>query len=93
MIFRDTNVLSEMHHPKGTVLEDNYAGLTDAFGDRILPVLDSIAERWAELRTCHRDRGRVLIAATALVRDLTRWTRETRDFEGAGVRLFNPWEA
>ena len=33
-----------------------------------------------------------LIAATALVHDLTLWTRNTRDFEGTGVRLFNPWE-
>ena len=43
-------------------------------------------------------RGRILpladglIAATALVHDLTLWTRNTRDFEGTGVRLFNPWE-
>jgi toxin FitB len=32
------------------------------------------------------------IAATALVHDLTIWTRNTRDFDGTGVRLFNPWE-
>jgi toxin FitB len=34
-----------------------------------------------------------LIAATALVHDLTLWTRNSRDFDGTGVRLFNPWEA
>jgi predicted nucleic acid-binding protein len=33
-----------------------------------------------------------LIAATAVVHDLTLWTRNTRDFDGTGVRLFNPWE-
>ena len=33
-----------------------------------------------------------LIAATALVHDLTLWTRNTQDFDGLGVRLFNPWE-
>ena len=49
--------------------------------------------------TCSRDgAGRILhmadglIAATALVNDLTLWTRNTRDFDGTGVRLFNPWE-
>jgi predicted nucleic acid-binding protein len=33
-----------------------------------------------------------LIAATALFHDLTVVTRKTRDFEGTGVRLFNPWD-
>jgi hypothetical protein len=33
-----------------------------------------------------------LIAATALVHDLTLWTRNTHDFTGTGVRLFDPWE-
>ena len=51
-----------------------------------------------ELRAGHWQAGRVLpladglIAATALVHDLTLWTRNTRDFEGTGVRLFDPWE-
>jgi len=33
-----------------------------------------------------------LIAATALVHELTLATRNTADFEGTGVRLVNPWE-
>jgi predicted nucleic acid-binding protein len=33
-----------------------------------------------------------LIAATALVHDLTVVTRNTKDFEPMGVRCFNPWE-
>lgn len=32
-----------------------------------------------------------LIAATAIVHDLTVVTRNTRDFEGLGVEVFNPW--
>jgi hypothetical protein len=31
------------------------------------------------------------IAATALQLDLTLATRNTADFAGLGVRLFNPW--
>lgn len=31
------------------------------------------------------------VAATALVHNLTVVTRNTRDFAGAGVGLFNPW--
>ena len=33
-----------------------------------------------------------LIAATALVHDLTVVTRNIRDFEPMGVRLLNPWD-
>jgi predicted nucleic acid-binding protein len=33
-----------------------------------------------------------LIAATALVSDLTIVTRNTKDFEGIGVTTINPWE-
>ena len=83
---------------KRLALEGYYSGLTASFGDRILPIVASIAERWAELRASYRGVGRVLpladglIAATALVHDLTLWTRNTKDFGGTGVRLFNPWE-
>ena len=82
-----------------SALEGYYAGLRAAFGDRILPVLDSTSECWADLRATQRGRGRVLpladglIAATALVHDLTLWTRNVGDFDGTGVRLFDPWEA
>jgi predicted nucleic acid-binding protein len=83
---------------KRLALQGYYAGLTARFGDRILPIVASIAECWAELRASYRGVGRVLpvadglIAATAVVHDLTLWTRNTADFDGTGVRLFNPWE-
>jgi predicted nucleic acid-binding protein len=32
-----------------------------------------------------------MIAATALVHDLTLATRNTKDFAGCGVSLLNPW--
>ncbi|MBM2811817.1 MAG: vapC [Chloroflexi bacterium] len=53
--------------------------------------------RWAKLLADLRASGRPmpikdsLIAATALVHDLTVVTRNTRDFEHAGVNLFNPF--
>jgi predicted nucleic acid-binding protein len=34
----------------------------------------------------------MLIAATALSRDLTLVTRNTRDFESSGVLLLDPWQ-
>lgn len=84
--------------PRRTRLEAYYASLKKDFADRVLPIVTEISERWADLRAGYRRNGRVLpmagglIAATALVHDLTLWTRNTRDFDGTGARLFNPWE-
>jgi predicted nucleic acid-binding protein len=67
------------------------------FGGRILPISESIAERWGILAGQCRWRGRPLkladgfIAATALEHDLTIVTRNVRDFEGLGLNVLNPW--
>jgi predicted nucleic acid-binding protein len=69
--------------------------------DRIT-VLDfdrATASRWAQLVASLRRRGLSmpikdsLIAATALVHDLTVATRNTQDFAPAGVRLHNPFSS
>lgn len=76
-----------------------YEGIVRDHGESILPVSLAVAEAWGGLAASARARGRVLppsdglIAATALVHDLTLWTRNTRDFDGTGVRLLDPWEA
>jgi predicted nucleic acid-binding protein len=68
------------------------------FEGRILPVNESIAERWGSLAGECELKGRPLkvadglIAATALVHDLTVVTRNVRDFEGLGAEIFNPWD-
>lgn len=80
------------------VLASWYASLAETYADVILPITLEIAEHWGELAARLRNVGRPLdapdglIAATAIVHDLTLWTRNTRDFEGTGARLFNPWE-
>ncbi|MBX3530411.1 MAG: type II toxin-antitoxin system VapC family toxin [Rhizobiaceae bacterium] len=64
------------------------------FAGRILPIDALVAMRCAALHVPDPRPDRdAYIAATALVHDLTVVTRNTRDFEGTGVRLFNPWEA
>jgi toxin FitB len=64
------------------------------FSERILPVSTVVALRCAALHVPNRRPDRdAFIAATALVHDLIVVTRNTRDFEGTGVKLFNPWEA
>jgi toxin FitB len=63
-----------------------------AFEDRILPVDTAVARRCAHLHVPdpHSDRD-ALIAATALVHGMTVVTRNTRDFQGTGAKLLNPW--
>ena len=63
-----------------------------AFDGRILSVDTAVAQRCARLHVpdpkAERD---ALIAATALVHNLTVVTRNVIDFEPMGVDLLNPW--
>ncbi len=67
------------------------------FDSRILPVTKSIAERWGDVAGAAQLQGVAvgmadgLIAVTALEMDLVVVTRNTRHFEGLGVRVCNPW--
>jgi predicted nucleic acid-binding protein len=66
--------------------------LLPAFAGRILPVDTSVALRCAILHVPNpRPERDALIAATALVHGLTLVTRDTADFQHAGLRLLNPW--
>ena len=62
------------------------------FADRILPIDTAIAKVWGEL-SAHRSRPVVdtLIAATALVHDLTLVTRNTEDVRGIAMSVIDPW--
>lgn len=68
-------------------------GLRELFAERILVVGDAEVTCWGDL-SGHAELPVIdgLIAATALVHDLTLVTRNTRDFACAGVRLLNPWQ-
>ncbi len=67
------------------------------FGDRILEVDERVLIRWRELVFLGQKSGYtygqpdVLLAATALEANLGVVTRNTADFERAGVVLLNPW--
>ncbi|MEZ4234989.1 MAG: type II toxin-antitoxin system VapC family toxin [Myxococcota bacterium] len=70
------------------------AGLLGAFESRILPVDVRVAEMWG--RSNVPDPVPTvdgLLAATALVHDLTFVTRNVEDIAGTGVRVLNPFEA
>lgn len=64
------------------------------FAGRILPIDDAVATRCAHLHIPdRRNEADALIAATALVRNLTVVTRNVKDFEGTGVIVVDPWLA
>jgi len=73
--------------------------LLTRFNGRILPVTQSIADRWGALDGQCQLRGATLniadgmIAATALQHGLTIVTRNVKDFAGLAVDVVNPWDA
>lgn len=78
-------------------LESKIAAFIDRFGERVLPFDLHDAVRWGKLDAESSAKGRTLpmtdgmLAAVALERRLSIVTRNTRDFDGSGVPIFNPW--
>ncbi len=68
------------------------------FDDHVLPLTGKISRRWGSMAAELELKGLPmpiidsLIAATALEHDLTLVTRNTRDFQPAGVKTLNVWE-
>nr|WP_202126976.1 type II toxin-antitoxin system VapC family toxin [Cupriavidus sp. SW-Y-13] len=63
------------------------------FTENILSVDEEIGQVWGRLRVPHPEHALdKLIAATALIHDLTVVTRNVEDFAGLGVRVLNPFD-
>jgi toxin FitB len=71
--------------------------LPQRFESRILPVEGPVALAWGDLMALAKRNGRGLasmdglIAATAVAHQLTLATRNTKDFEGLGIDIIDPW--
>ena len=67
------------------------------FAQRVLPITEDVMLKWRLLVEEGRKIGHtfsqpdLIIAATAQHHDLTIVSRDTSDFEKAGVMVFNPW--
>lgn len=67
--------------------------LVERFGDRLLPVDVAVANRWGELNVPDPvPTVDGLLAATALVHDLTLVTRNVRDVARTAVRVLDPFD-
>jgi len=77
----------------GSRLQHWLDGLCTDYHDRIVGIDTATAETWGRM-TAERLRPVIdgLIAATALVHDMTLVTRDTRDFRDTGARILSPWE-
>jgi len=69
------------------------------FAGRILPIDQAVADRWGRI-AAQAEATKFplpvidgLLAATALDRNLTLVTRNTRDVAATGVPVFNPWSS
>ena len=71
--------------------------LPQRFEQRVLPVDEAVALAWGDLMGQAKRRGLGLssidglIAATAIAQDLVLATRNTKDFDGFSIALFDPW--
>ncbi|WP_321881027.1 type II toxin-antitoxin system VapC family toxin [Paraburkholderia bannensis] len=63
------------------------------YGQYVLPVDEDVGQLWGRLRVPHPENALdKLIAATALIHDLTVVTRNVDDFAGTGARVLNPFQ-
>ncbi|MGE6742389.1 type II toxin-antitoxin system VapC family toxin [Allorhizobium pseudoryzae] len=64
------------------------------FAQRIIAIDEAVATRCAHLHVPdRRNEADALITATAIVHGLVVVTRNTKDFQGTGVVLVDPWRA
>lgn len=72
--------------------------LKKRFAGRILEITEEIAALWGEIQGKAEKRGKKmavidsLIAATAIINNLTVVTRNVKDFKNSGCKIINPWE-
>ena len=102
-VYTSVLVLGEIRHgverirardiPSAEVLEKWLNWVRAAFRGRILPVNEEIADTWGRLGHGQPIAAAdALLAATALVHDLTLVTRNVNDVARTGVRLINPFK-
>jgi toxin FitB len=87
-----TKKLRDPDHNAAARLAAWVNGLELSYADRILGIDTATAKLWGEW-SGERPRPAIdtLLAATAVLNDLTLVTRNLRDVKGIPVKLFDPW--
>ncbi|PPD46219.1 MAG: VapC toxin family PIN domain ribonuclease [Methylocystis sp.] len=85
--------LKRLHDPlQAELLERWYKRMRDGLEDRILPIDEATAERWARLNVPDPlPLVDGLLAATAIEKELILVSRNRKDFGATGVRLLDPF--
>jgi predicted nucleic acid-binding protein len=74
-------------------LERWLTNLAQEFADSILPIDAEVAQVWGRLRAPNPENPLdKLIAASALIHDLTVVTRNVKHFDGIGVKVLDPFD-
>lgn len=89
---RGAEALKRRDPKRAAVLLKAIVAMEKTFVDRVIPVDVAVVEEWTRmLGAKNRDRWDMALAATARVHNLVLVTRNTKDFEGRGVRLLDPF--
>lgn len=89
---RGAEALKRRNSQKASELLNGIASLEKSFADRIIPVDAAVVAEWTRmLGAKNKDRWDMALAATARVHGFVLVTRNTKDFEGRGVRLLDPF--
>ena len=79
-------------HPQAQQLEQWLDTILSQYRDYIIDIDSDITQLWGRLRVPHHEHELdKLIAATAILYDLTVVTRNVQDFAGTGTHLLNPF--
>jgi predicted nucleic acid-binding protein len=91
-ILRGIELLARRDKPQAAMLERWYASIRLRLGSRVLAVDEPVMMMWSRISVPDPlPAFDGLIAATALVHDMTVATRNTADFRRVGVTTVDPW--
>jgi toxin FitB len=91
-IRRGIELMARRDKPQAEVLGRWYASMRQRLGPRVLAVDEPVMMVWSRITVPDMlPAYDGLIAATALIHDLTIATRNTADFRRVGARVVDPW--
>jgi predicted nucleic acid-binding protein len=91
-IRRGIELVARRDKPQAETLERWYSSMRHRLGERVLPVDEPVMSTWARIRVPDMlPAYDGLIAATALVHELTVVTRDAADYRRVRVPVIDPW--